>query len=78
MERKPVKPVKPSGMDLTFHYICPHCRKKLSVNSPMLPAMVSCSVCGRDFPIVPVDQYTVHFIQLMLGDGQAAVDPDYL
>jgi hypothetical protein len=65
-------------MELVFFYVCPYCRRQLPVPSPLLPAMITCSVCGKDFPIVPVDQYTAHFVRLMMGDGPAAVDPDYL
>ena len=40
--------------------------------------MMTCDVCRQKFPIVPVDASTVQFIKLMLADGPAAVDPDFL
>jgi hypothetical protein len=40
--------------------------------------MVACDVCRQSFPIVPVDEYSIQFIKLMLANGQAAIDPDYM
>ncbi|MDL2280182.1 hypothetical protein LJC15_05960 [Desulfovibrio sp. OttesenSCG-928-G11] len=78
MSRRPVAPVKPSGMELVFFYHCPYCRRELPLVAPPQPAMIACDACRQSFPIVPVDEYSVQFVKLMLGDGKAAIDPDYL
>ena len=75
---RPVQPVKPSGMELIFVYACPFCRRELPLVSPSQPAMISCDACGRKFPIVPIDQRSVHYVKIMLGNGAAAIDPDYM
>lgn len=78
MSRRPVSPVKPIGMELVFFYPCPYCRRELPLVSPPHPAMITCDTCRQQFPIVPIDEYSVQFIKVMLGDGLAAIDPDYL
>ena len=78
MARRPVAPVKPIAMELVFFYSCPYCRRELPLVAPPQPIMVNCDVCRQAFPIVPVDEYSVQFVKLMLGDGPAAIDPDYL
>lgn len=76
--KRPVSPVKPIAVELVFFYPCPHCMRELPLVSPSQPSMITCDVCRQSFPIVPIDEYTVHFIKLMLADGPAAVDPDYI
>lgn len=76
--RRPLGPVKPIGMELVFFYPCPHCGRELPLVAPPQAAMITCDVCRQGFPIVPVDEYSVHFVKVMLGDGPAAIDPDYL
>ena len=41
-------------------------------------AMARCDACGKAFPIVPVDAKSVQYVRLMLANGKAAVDPDFL
>lgn len=76
--QRPVTPVQPTGMELIFLYRCPHCGRKTALISPTQPAMAQCDACNMPFPLVPVDERTVHFIKLMLADGRAAVDPDFI
>ncbi len=75
---RPPEPVKPMGMELVFFYSCPYCNRELPLAAPTSPTMMTCDVCRQKFPIVPVDASTVQFIKLMLADGPAAVDPDFL
>ena len=77
MSQRPVQPVVPEGMELVFFYRCPYCRRQVALLSPIQPAMAQCDACGRPFPIVPVDERSIQYIRLMLGNGRAAVDPDF-
>ncbi|WP_028587104.1 hypothetical protein [Desulfocurvus vexinensis] len=77
-KRKPLTPVKPSGMEIICFYPCPFCSREVPLVSPTQPAMVRCDACGKDFPIVPVDERGVRFFKVMTANGRAAVDPDFL
>ena len=78
MSNQPPEPVKPIGMELVFFYPCPFCHRELPQVAQVQAAMLTCDVCRQKFPIVPIDESTVQFIKLMLADGPAAIDPDYL
>ncbi len=65
-------------MELVFFYTCPYCQRELPLVAPPQPTMITCDVCRQAFPIVPIDEHTVQFVKLMLADGPAAVDPDFL
>lgn len=78
MARPPASPVKPARMELVFFYTCPYCQRELPLLATTQPAMITCDVCRQSFPIVPIDEYSVHFVKLMLADGPAAIDPDYM
>ena len=75
--QRPVQPVAPTGMELIFMYVCPHCGHKAALIAPTQPAMVQCDDCQTPFPLVPVDERTVQYIRLMLAGGRAAADPDF-
>lgn len=75
---KPVEPVTPSGMTVVFYYDCPACKAHLPMQAPTQPAVLTCPNCGQRFPIVPVDEATLQFMQIMTDDGRAAANPDYL
>ncbi len=75
--QRSVQPVAPEGMELIFLYRCPKCGCKNPFVAPTQPAMAHCEACGTAFPLVPVDEHTVHFVKIMLGGGRAAVDPDF-
>lgn len=75
---KPVAPVPPDGMELLFYYQCPSCARHIALVSPVTPQMIICDNCGMTFPIVPVDERSLHFIHIMLCRGKAAADPDFL
>ncbi len=75
---RPVSPVKPTAMELIFIYPCPYCRRDLTMLAPTVAAIVQCDVCGKQFPVVPVEERTVAFVKLMLDNGAAAVDSDYM
>ncbi len=76
--RRPVHPVSPSGMELIFLYRCPHCSRKTALIAPTQPSMAQCSSCSQPFPLVPVDERTIQYIRLMMNDGKAAADPDFV
>lgn len=75
---RPLKPVAPSGMELIFFYTCPHCGRQLSMLAPTHPAMVRCDACAKNFPIMPVDARGIQFVRLILAEGRAALDPDFV
>ncbi|GHV51386.1 hypothetical protein FACS1894168_3590 [Deltaproteobacteria bacterium] len=74
----PVMPVKPSGMELIFYYICPFCNREISLVSPQQPSLITCDMCRKKFPIVPVDMRSVYYVRIMMGNGLAAIDPDFM
>lgn len=76
--RRPIEPVAPDGMEILFFYPCPGCGKHVPQASPVEPRLVRCPGCGQSFPIIPVDEQGLHFIRIMLADGKAAADPDFL
>lgn len=78
MSQRPLEPVKPSSMELVFFYTCPHCHRELPTFAQIQPTLLMCETCGQHFPIVPVDEYTVQFIKVVLDNGPAAIDPDFL
>lgn len=75
---RPLAPVPPDGMDLLIFYKCPHCGKHVGVSAPTEPRMVTCEGCRMAFPIIPVDEHSVHYIRIMLAGGKAAADPDFM
>ncbi len=75
---KPLTPVKPTGMELIFLYACPHCNREVPLVAPSRPAMVQCDACRENFPIVPVDDRTVRYMKVILANGKAGIDPDFL
>ncbi len=77
-KRKPVTPVRPTGLELVFMYACPFCQRQAPLVSPTKPAMAQCEACQGHFPIVPVDERTVQFIKIVLANGKAGIDPDFL
>ena len=76
--QRPVQPVSPSGMELIFLYRCPHCGRKTALIAPTQPAMVPCDACRTPFPVMPVDEKTVQYVRVMMANGKAAVDPDFV
>ena len=74
----PLKPVAPEGMEIIFFYPCPHCKQQFSLPAPLRPAMLRCRACGGEFPIMPVDARGIRFIRLILAEGAAALDPDFV
>ena len=78
MSAKPLDPVQPLGMELVFFYPCPYCHAELPLVAPTRPSMITCERCRNKFPIAPIDAHSVQFVKTMLGDGPAAVDPEYL
>jgi len=75
---RPLVPIRPVNMELIFLYPCPHCSREVPLISPTSPAMAQCDVCRKAFPIVPVDSRAIRYAKLMMANGQASIDPDYL
>ncbi len=75
---RPVTPAKPVGMELIFYYACPFCRREIPLVAPQQPGLIECDVCRQKFPIVPVDQRSVYYVKIMMGNGAAAIDPDFM
>ena len=74
----PVSPVKPRSMEMIYLYPCPFCEREVPMLSPTVPQMAQCDACRRTFPIVPVDEKTIKFIKVVLANGQASIDPDFV
>lgn len=77
-KERPLAPVPPDGMEILFFYKCPHCGRHVAMASPTEPRMLSCDSCRLSFPIIPVDEHSLHYIRIMLAGGKAAADPDFL
>jgi hypothetical protein len=75
---RPQKPVSPSGMELTFFYPCPHCEHQIALRAPTRAMMARCDSCAKLFPIMPVDARGIRFVRIMLAEGRAALDPDFI
>ncbi|MDR3073844.1 MAG: hypothetical protein LBV01_03840 [Deltaproteobacteria bacterium] len=65
-------------MEIIFYYVCPFCRRELPLVAPQQAGLIACDVCRRQFPIVPVDQRSIAYCKMMLGNGLAAIDPDFM
>lgn len=76
--KKPLTPVKPVGLEVIFFYPCPHCNRDVPLIGPTQPAMAQCDACMNHFPIMPVDEKSVRFMKVMLADGKAGIDPDFM
>ncbi len=78
LKKKPLTPVKPSGVEIIYFYACPFCGREAPVIAPTKPSMAQCDACRQRFPIVPVDEKSVSFVKIMLANGHAGIDPDYI
>ncbi len=76
--QKPLEPVAPDGMEMFFFYPCPFCKRHVPLLAPVQPALVQCDNCHQNFPILPVDEYSLHYVRIMLANGRAAMDPDFV
>ncbi len=78
MNKKKLAPVKPEGMEIVFYYPCPYCGRKVPLAAPLQPCMTKCDSCRRQFPVAPADAKGIKFIKLILDQGRAAIDPDFI
>lgn len=76
-KQRPQRPVAPEGMEILFFYPCPHCGRHVPLLNPVQPALAQCDACKQGFPIMPVDERSLHYMRIMLANGRAAVDPDF-
>ena len=76
--RKPVEPAKPEGVELIFFYTCPYCGRKNPLLGSGRPSVAQCDACSNSFPVLPVDERTLSFVKLILANGKAAIDPDFM
>ena len=67
--QRPLEPVAPDGMELLFFYRCPHCLRHVPLVNPVEPRNVRCDGCGKQFPIIPVDEHGLHYVRIMLANG---------
>lgn len=74
----PIAPVAPDGMEILFFYQCPSCGKHLPLPTPTEPRMLVCDACRCNFPIIPVDETSLHYVRIILAGGRAAADQDFL
>lgn len=74
----PIAPVPPDGMEILFFYQCPSCGKHAPVPSPTEPRMLICDACRTTFPIIPVDETSLHYIRIIMAGGKAAADQDFM
>ena len=77
LSSRPVQPVPPESMELVFFYRCPGCGRRNPLIAPTQPSMTRCESCGEPFPVMPVDERTVHYVKILLANGRAALDPDF-
>lgn len=75
---RPISPVAPDGMEILFFYKCPRCGKHVACASPTEPRLLACDACRMTFPIIPIDEHGLHYVRIMLAQGKAAADPDFL
>lgn len=75
---KILTPVPPDGMEILFFYKCPKCGKHTGTPSPTEARLLTCDACRTAFPIIPIDEHNLHFVRIMLANGKAAADPDFL
>ena len=75
---EPLFPVAPDGMEIVFFYPCPFCGRHVPRANPVEVTMALCDNCNRNFPIIPVDEYSLQYIRIMLAGGQAAADLDFM
>ena len=75
---KPLTPVKPTGIEILLFYVCPFCETQVPLVGPTQPTMAQCDSCGGQFPIVPADSRSIQYIKIMLAQGRAGIDPDFL
>ena len=66
LSSRPVQPVPPESMELVFFYRCPGCGRRNPLIAPTQPSMTRCESCGEPFPVMPVDERTVHYVKIML------------
>jgi len=71
-------PVRPVKMELVFIYPCPFCGREVPLLGSSEPGMARCDVCRKQFAVTPVDKTTMEYIRLMLDNGRAAIDPDFV
>lgn len=71
-------PVPPDGMELLVFYKCPYCSRHMAVPAPIEPRMIPCDACHRNFSIIPVDEFGLHFLRIITAGGRATADPDFL
>jgi len=65
-------------MTIIFTYTCPFCGQENHIPSPFSPGLLHCVSCMKAFPIIPVDERTIRYIHLMLDNGRAAADADFI
>ncbi len=78
MKRQIIEPVAPSGLDIILTYACPSCHTPLPVAAPIHPIKIKCAMCSLEFPILPADPTTLQYLRLILADGAAIINADFM
>lgn len=76
--KKPLEPVRPRGVELIYFYPCPFCDRDVPLVAPVQAGRARCEACGQQFPILPVDERTQHFIKIITHMGRAGINPDFV
>ncbi|CAM2061190.1 conserved hypothetical protein [Desulfovibrionales bacterium] len=76
--KKTHAPVKPVDLELFFVYQCPFCGCLVSLAGSTHSTLAQCDVCKDQFSIVPADDRSIQFIKIMLANGKAGIDPNFL
>lgn len=75
---KPVSPVLPEAMEIVFFYPCPQCGRHVPRTNPIEATVIVCDNCAFSFPIVPVDEYALQYLRIILSNGKSVVDSDFM
>ncbi|MBQ7738444.1 MAG: hypothetical protein IJT59_02155 [Desulfovibrionaceae bacterium] len=75
---EPIVPVAPEGMEIIFFYPCPACGRHVPRANPIEVTLAVCDNCGKSFPIIPVDEYSLQYIRIILANGRATADLDFM
>lgn len=78
MKKKIYPPVPPTRMEIILIYNCPNCKAPVPVLAPTSPIKVICNNCSTEYPVLPADAKTIQYINLMLANGSALVNPNFL
>lgn len=77
LSSRPVQPVPPESMELVFFLSLPRLWAPQPSDCADAAFHDPLRVLRGPFPVMPVDERTVHYVKIMLANGRAALDPDF-